>query len=117
MIVLKNKRKYIFMLICICSVLFGRVLNRILSNYFGDNGSNIAFAIGATAVICAILIAVVMGYYKGAFQLIIMSIPMGVGGVGLYLNNMDMLGFSILLMCVIYPIMIKVTKKSKSIDK
>ncbi|AOR23443.1 hypothetical protein [Clostridium taeniosporum] len=108
---MENKRKYILISIGICGVLFGRIFNRILSIYFGNNSSNVVFGVATAVVLCAILISIVMGYYKGAIQLIIISLPMIIGGIGLYRDNMDMVGFSLLIALIMYPILIKVMKK------
>ena len=111
MIKLENKRKYILIAIGICGVLFGRSLNRILSIYFGINSSNIVFGAAAAVGLCIILISIVKGYYKGTIQLVIISLPMIIGGVGLYRDNMDIVGFSILIALIMYPILIKIMKK------
>lgn len=108
---MKNNIKYSMPLIGITGVLFGRVLNRVLTSYIGDKGSNMAFAISGTIVIFSILVLIAMKYYMAAIISVIVSIPLIVGGIGLYFNNMDLVGLSILLMIIIYPITAKVAKK------
>jgi len=109
---MKNKQKYLMSMIGIFGVLFGRILNRVLSNYFGNKGSNIAFAISGAIVLCVILILVIKKYYIAAVLSVIAFIPLIVAGIGLYLNNMNIVGFGILLIFIIYPITIKVIKKN-----
>lgn len=110
---MNKKIKCKMTLICLLGVFLGPIINRMLSNYFGDNGSNIAMAVSGTIVVCAILILIVIGYYMVAIISVVMAIPMIVGGIGLYLNNMDAVGFGILLIFIIYPVLIKVIPKLK----
>lgn len=110
---MKNNTKNKLMLIGVLGVLFGRILNRVVYRYMGDKGSNIAFAISLAIVFSAILILVVMKYYMAAIMSSIGSIPLIVGGIGLYLNNMDLVGLGILLIFIIFPILIKVIPKLK----
>lgn len=112
---MKKNTKYTTALIGILGVLFGRILNRVLSSYFGDKGSNIAFAIAGAIVFGAILILIAMKYYMAAILSVIGSIPLIVSGIGLYLNNMDMVGLGILLIFIIYPITVKVIKNKINI--
>jgi hypothetical protein len=57
------------------------------------------------------LLAIIMRKYFTAAGLFILSIPLIVGGIGLSLNDMDLVGLSILLIFIIYPITIIVAKK------
>lgn len=109
---MKNNGKKLITL-GILGVLLGRILNRVLPNYFGNNGSNVVIAISAASLVYLIILASVKGYYRGAVQLFVMSIPMFVAVMGLYVDNMDLLGLGILLVFIIYPIMIFVLKNNK----
>lgn len=113
MIKLKNKTKYWMGLIGILGVLLGRILNRMLSTYFGNNSSNILMALTGSTIFCAILILIVMKHYLFAILSVVMAIPLIIGGIGLYLNNMDLVGIGILSIFIIYPILIKVIPKLK----
>lgn len=108
---MKNKFKYWLVAIGIFGVLLGRILNRILISYFGNNASNIVVAISIAVVFCVILLSVVMAHYFTAIMLFIMAIPLSVSGIGLHLNNMDLVGLGILLIFIIFPILIKVIPK------
>lgn len=108
---MKNKVKYWLGVIGIFGVLIGRVLNRVLTTYVGSNASNIVVAASITIVFCVILLSVVMSHYFTAIMLFIMAIPLIISGIGLYLNNMDLVGLGILLIFIIYPILIKVIPK------
>lgn len=97
-------------LIGIVSVLFGRIINRVLFSYFGNRGSNIAFTISGTIIFFAILILIVMKYYMAAVLSVVGSIPLIISGIGLYLNNMEVVGLGILLIFIILPITTKLIK-------
>lgn len=108
-----NGNKFQTVFICIFGVLFGRILNRVLTTYFGNNGSNIAISIAGGIIICAILYLVIKGYYKAAIQSIVIMIPLFIGGIGVYLNNMHMIDFS-LIVIIICPILVKIFTRIKS---
>lgn len=110
---MKNKAKYWLGAIGVLGVLLGRVLNRVLTTYVGSNASNIVVAASIAIVFCVILLSVVMSQYFIAIMLFIMAIPLSVSGIGLYLNNMDLVGLGILLIFIIFPILIKVIPKLK----
>jgi hypothetical protein len=113
MIRMKNKIKYWMGSIGILGVLLGRILNRVLSNYFGDNASNLVVAVSVAIVLCMILLLIAMAHYIAAIELLVMVIPLIISGIGLYLNNMDLVGLGILSVFIIYPILIKVIPKLK----
>lgn len=110
---MKNKAKYWLGAIGVFGVLLGRILNRVLTTYVGSNASSIVVATAITIVFCVILLSVVMSHYFIAIMLFIMAIPLSVSGIGLYLNNMDLVGLGILLIFIIFPILIKVILKLK----
>ena len=110
---MKNKIKYWMPSIGILGVLLGRILNRVLTDYFGNDSSNIVAAVCIAIGFCIILLLIAMKQYFTATMLFIMEIPAIIIGIGLYLNNMDLLGLGILSIFVIYPLLIKVIPKLK----
>lgn len=110
---MKNKIKYWMSSIGVLGVLFGRILNRVLEKYYGDNASNVVVAVAVAFWFCLVLLFIAMKQYITAIMLFIMIIPLIVSGIGLYLNNMDLVGLGILLIFIILPILIKVIPKMK----
>jgi len=111
---MKKKDKYIMSTIGIFGVLFGRILNRVLSEYFGyNNGAVIAISVAVVILLGAILVLIAKGYYIVAIIYVVMTIPLIVGGIGVYLENMILIGLSILVFIIILPILIKVIPKLK----
>ena len=95
----------------ILGVLLGHILNRVLLDHFGNKASNIIVAVTVAIVFCIILLLIITAHYFAAIVILIMEVPLIISGIGLYLNNMDLVGIGILLAFVIYPILIKVVKK------
>lgn len=110
---MKNKVKYWVGVIGILGILLGRILNRILTDYVGSKASNIIVAVSITIIFCVIVLSIIMSQYSTAIMLFIMVIPLIISGMGLYLNNMDIVGLGILSIFIIYPILIKVISKFK----
>ena len=110
---MKDKIKYWMGSIAILGVLVGRILNRVLTNHFGDNASNLIVAVSVAIVLCVILLLITTAHYIEAIALLVMLIPLIISAIGLYLNNMDLVGLGILLVFIIYPILIKVIPKFK----
>jgi len=108
-----NKTKYWMGLIGIIGVLTGRILTRVLSNYFGSNGSNIIAVVSGTIVFCGILALIAMKLYKAAIITGVMVVPMIIMGIGLYFDNMDIMGLGLLSFFIMTPILLKVIKKFK----
>lgn len=111
---MNKKTKYSLSSIGVLGVLFGRFLNRELTHYIGNSASNLVVTICITVIFCVILISIIMKQYITAIGLLVGSIPLIVAGVGLYLNNMDLLGLGILLIFIIFTIMMIVTKRFKN---
>lgn len=109
-----KKTKYSISSICILGVLFGRFLNRELTHYFGNNTSNIIVAICLAVIFCVILLSIIMKQYITGIGLLVLSIPLIIEGIGLYLDNMELVGFGILLIFIICPIMIIVIKRFRN---
>lgn len=97
----------------ILGIILGRIINRVLSNHFGDKASNTIVALLVTIIFCVILLLITMAQYIIAIMLFIMSIPLIISGIGLYLNNMNLVGIGIFSIFIIYPILIKVITKLK----
>lgn len=108
-----RKVNYRMTLICILGIIFGSFINKVLSSHWGNKGSNIAMAVSGTIVFCGILILIFMKYYTIAIISIVMAIPLIVGGIGLYINNMNIVGCGIVLIFIIYPVLLKVIPKLK----
>jgi intracellular septation protein A len=111
---MNRKIKYSMASIGILGVLFGRFLNRELTHYFGNNASNIIVAICLAVIFCVILLSIIMKQYITGIGLFVISIPLIVGGLGLYLDNMELVGLGILLIFIIYPAMIIVIKRFRN---
>lgn len=110
---MRNKTNYWMALICILGVLVGRILNRVLSSYFWNNGSTIVVAVSGAIALCVILIIIARGHYKSAIILFIMAIPIFIIGIGLYMDNINVVELGIISVFIIYPILIKVLPKLK----
>lgn len=110
---MRDKIKYWMGYIGILGVLAGRILNRVLTNHFGDNASNLVVAVCFAIVLCVILLLIATAHYIEAIALLVMLIPPIITAIGLFLDNMDLVGLGILLVFIIYPILIKVIPKFK----
>lgn len=110
---MKKKDKYIMSAIGIFGVLFGRILIGVLSEYFGYNGPVIAMSVAVVIVLGGILVLVAKGHYQVAIIFLVMSIPLIVGGIAIYLDNAILVGFSLLLFFIIQLIIIKFVPKLK----
>lgn len=110
---MNKKRKYLLMSVGIFGILLGRVLNRVLSIYFGNDSSNIVISVSGVIIICTILISIIMGYFRGALQLFLITIPMIIAGIGVYLNNMDVAEIGIIIALIFYPIFAIIMKRLK----
>lgn len=108
---MNSKTKYWMGLIGIIGVLTGRILNKVLPNYFGNNGSNIVVIIAELVVICGFLTLIVMKLYKAAIITSVMVVPVIIMGIGLYFDNMDIMGLGLLSFFIMSPILLKVIKK------
>ncbi|MPN41315.1 hypothetical protein SDC9_188858 [bioreactor metagenome] len=108
---MNRKAKYSMSSIAILGVLVGRLLNRVLTHYFGNNASNLIVAICLAVVFGAILLSIVMKQYATGIGMFVISIPLLIEGIGLYLNNMDLVGLGILLIFIVCPIMMIVIKR------
>lgn len=108
---MKNEAKFWMILICLLGIFAGRIFNRVLSNYFGNNGSNIAISISLTIVLCGIVMLFIKGYNRVAIVSSVFLVPLVVGGIGLYSNNMDVVGLSIVLFFIILFILIMLIPK------
>lgn len=108
---MKNKFKYSIPSISIFGVLFGRILNRELTRYFGNNASNIVVAICIAIVFYVILLTIIMKQYITAIGLFVMATPLIICGIGIYRDNIGLMGMGILSVFIIYPIFIKIVKR------
>ncbi|WP_160680631.1 hypothetical protein [Clostridium sp. C8-1-8] len=108
---MKNDVKFKFILVSLIGVLLGRIINRILFNYFGDSGSNMLFSICLVIMFIAIGILAVLKHYLLATMFLILSVPFCISGIGLYLDNMNLVGIGILLIAITVFILIKILPK------
>lgn len=92
-------------------VLIGRILNRILSNYFGTNGP-LALVVTIVALfLCCDLYLLITRRFFAALVIFIFMSPLLIGFIGMYIDNYTILGCSIGSIFIIYPIFIKWIKR------
>jgi hypothetical protein len=108
---MKNRLKAWIPIIGIIGVILGRIVNKLLSSYFGDNSSNVVVAISVAIAFVVILLAIAMAQYFIVIMMFIMTIPLTISGIGLYLNNMYLMVGGIVSIFIIYPILIKIIPK------
>lgn len=85
---MKKKYNYIMPAIGILSVLFGRILLRVLSEYFGYNNSAVIIMSVVLVSLLGIIIGLIAkGYYIGAIIFLVMFMPLLGIGIGAYLDN------------------------------
>ena len=103
---MKKINKYLGVL----SVLLGIILSRFMVAKYGEN-SRIALI-----TICLILLSIIIGWliinkkYLDSIITTAISIPILIGGIGLYLDNLRLSELGIALLIITIPIMIKVKK-------
>lgn len=109
-----NKNKYWMGLVGIIGVLFGRILNRVLGDKFGGNGTFIMMASVLTIIFIGIMALIVMKHYIGAVISFVMTLPVIIMGIGVYMSNIDIIGLGLLLLFfIIMPILIKIIPRFK----
>lgn len=97
--------------ISILGVLVGRVLNRILSNYFGENGPlALVFTIVILFLCCDFYLLITKRFLASLIIFAYIS-PLLIGFIGMYIDNYTILGCSIGSIFIIYPIFIKWIKR------
>jgi len=111
---MKKKDKYIMSTIGIFGVLFGRILNRVLSEYFGYNNSAVIIMSVVLVSLLGIIIGLIAkGYYIGAIIFLVMFMPLLGIGIGAYLDNRILVVLSLLLFIIILLILLKIVPKLK----
>ncbi len=100
-----------FIGLSILGVLVGRILNRVLIDYFGANGSlALVFTIVTLFLICDLCLLITKRLFA-ALAIFIFSSPLLIGFTGMYLDNYTILGCGIVSIFIIYPIFIKWIKR------
>ena len=109
------KGKYITL--SIFGVLFGRILNRVLSSYFGMKGPIALVTTIAVIFLVWDLYYLVRRRFFAALLIFIFTLPELIGAIGMCLDNMIVILCSICSIFIIYPIFIKWIKGLDYIDK
>lgn len=99
--------------ICMSGIIVGRIASRILTNYFGLDGHNIVGTVAAGIMFSAVIGLFITRQYLWGIVFLIMSLPLVIGLIGMYLDNTHVMGIGILLVFIMYPILIKIIPKLK----
>lgn len=113
---MNNKIKKALPSLCLLGVPLGRIINRILTHYYGRNTTAKIETVYIVSLICATLIFAVilsafMKQHATAVGLFIMTIPFIVMWAGMYQDKIELTGLGIALIFIIYPIMIFIMKR------
>lgn len=109
------KGKYLSL--SIFGVLLGRILNRVLGNYFGMKGPIAVVTTIAVVFLVLDLYFFVRRRYFAALVIFIFALPQFIGTIGMCIDNMFVLLCSILSIFIVYPLFIKWIKGLDYIDK
>ena len=100
-----------FMFISILGILVGRILNRILSSYFGVNGPlALVFTIVALFMVCDLYFLIRRRFFA-TLVIFIFVLPMLIGFIGMFMDNYAILDCGIVSIFIIYPIFTRWIKR------
>jgi uncharacterized membrane protein YoaK (UPF0700 family) len=110
---MKNK----FITLSLFGIIFGRILNRLLSSYFGANGSTALITTIAVIFLIFDLYYLIRTRLFAALVIFIFAFPLIIGAIGMCLDNMTVVLCSICSNFIIIPIFIRWIKGLDYIDK
>lgn len=97
----------------IIAVLVGLILSKFLGSYFGGNAQLMAMSICALITVLVIIIMIFQKYYLASLLMFILALPVFIGIVGAYLDNLYIMIGSIVAIFVVLFIIIKFLPKYK----
>lgn len=91
----------------IFGILVGRILNRILGNYFGVNGPlTLVLTIITLFMVCDLYLVIRRRFFA-ALVIFVCVFPLLIGFIGMYIDNSIVLLCGICLIFIVYPLFIK----------
>ncbi|MBL4932372.1 hypothetical protein [Clostridium paridis] len=93
-------------------VIFGVLLSRFLGNYFGNSSQVMAMFVVVTCALFIIIALFVKKFYLGAIIMLSITLPLIIGAIGMYLDNLYMILGGIVLFFVTLIIAVVIAKRA-----
>ena len=98
-------------IISILGVFLGIFTNRVLIAKYGNSGSVMIASIALIAIVVPIIYLVIKKKYKQTLVLLFMVLPGIVMWIGIYMDNMYLMGGGFISLFITIPIMVKIEPK------
>ena len=108
-----NKKSKDYIWLGILGVLVGRIIERVLSQYFGKNSVCIFMAVIGSFLLCLVVSSIIKKDYIEAIKTFLIAIPSVISVIGMLLNNIYMMIAGVLFIFIVCFVIIKFVPKSK----
>jgi hypothetical protein len=92
----------------VLSAVIGMILYKVMSYYYGDSGPKLVVVVCMSISLSAIMGLVLMKQFAAAIFMFMIGLPVMIGAIGMYFDNLLVMLGGVILLFIILPIAIKI---------